>query len=512
MKALRFLSFILALCFIFTSCGTDKSNNKDILYNHSKPSYEYKDDFSNYNLNNFPYKRTNYDEILQDIKPYLSMIIISENEYEALINAKKVLNEIQKADCNRNIIFSRYILNPDDIFNRTEVVYHINNLFFMDSLKSNFSKAIENSPHKSFIKDNLSVNENIMSDLYSFKNLNLEDSMVYYNAIWKCFNEILFENSLSEINRKNLLKIIELNSKKAIKNDFSDFCQMNISFKPYSIKEVDMLIRYVKEYILPVFQKYISKEKFFFNEEKTSFNYFEDFYCEFSDFSNTMINSSKDKNIFTSNEKLNFPVSFFISCFSCPFICFSTCQNSDINRIIGKNTFSYCGGIPFGVQSEICGFCFDALSNNQESYPYALLKKLCFFSFLSEFYKYIYEENNLNENKIKFFFLNTANQYFGNNYNFDKLFDYSLIIICLSQSSPFDFLIASQASSQLFLINKNDNLLAQSVFSSFLVNYESKDIKRLFYSVGFESPFNSQNIKNMAIIFDKILTEYQKVS
>lgn len=509
---MKILSFILALCVIFTSCGNNRSNSSEALDTQNSAQIEIKKDYSNYNLENFPYSRPDYNEIIQNIKPELSMIVISQSEDEALSNALKVLNEIQNAEYNQKIIFARYFLNPNNIFNRTEIVYHINNLYFLDLIKRNLAKAVESSPHKDFIKKNLSEEENFICDIFSLEILNFEDSMDYYNALWNSFRNILFEKEFSEETRKELFKILELNRKRADKNDFKDFCQMNLSFKPYSIKEIDMLIRYVKEYILPVFKKHILDEEVFSAKENITNKDIEKNAENVSDFSKTMINSAFEKKSFYSNENINFPVSFFLPCFSSPFICFPQNQNQSfmINRIIGKNSYIYCGGFPFGVQGEICGFCFDILSKEKEEGAFTAVKNLCFFSFLSEFYKYIYEEENLNQNKIKNFFTKTAYSYFGENCDLEKLFDCSLFIICVSQSCPFDFLTAAQAAAQISLIKNSDELFANNIFSSLLVSSKENDIKNLFRSVGLESPFNSQNLKNAAVFFDKALSEVQK--
>ena len=509
---MKILSFILAICLILTSCNRNTSNSSETAETENPVQIEIKKDYSQYNLESFPYLRPDYNEIIQNIKPQLTMMVIAQNEQEALNSALEVLNEIQDVEYHQKIIFARYFLNPDDIFNRAEIVYHINNLYFLDIIKSNFAKAVESSPHKNFIKENSSKEGNLIYDIFSLNILNFEDSMDYYNAIWNILKNILFEEEFSEDMRKDFFKIIELNRKKAYKNDFKNFCEMNLSFKPYSIKETDMLIRYVREYIVPIFKRHISKEKLFSDDENISIQDIEKTAENISDFSNTMLKLSYEKKSLCTNDKINFPVGFFLPCCSSAFICIPKSQNQSfiINRIMGKNSYEYCGGTSFGVQSEICGFCFDILSKEKEESAFSAVKNLCFFSFLCEFYKYIYEEENLNENKIKNFFTKTAYNYFGENCDLQKLFNCSMLMICINQSCPFDFLIASQAASQIACIKNGDKLFANNIFSSLLVSSKESDVKDLFRSVGLESPFNSQNLKNSAAYFDKVLNEIPK--
>lgn len=523
---MKILSLFLSIIIILTSCNKEQSNILNINVNPIPFKVE-----NNYTLWNYPYIRPNYEEISEKIKSFLNLIIISENDFEALSNVLKIFEEIDNAENLKNISIARFAVKNNTLENKADILYHLKSTDFIDNIKYNLYLSVYSSPHKDYILQHLTPIQK--SDIYNFRKLiplNRDDNINFRNCKIELLNFAFVKDEIFTSAYENFLKnqkvtpktsekafdiFSKINSykiKKYAKSNFENLNEFNFQNCNYSISEIKMLIKYIKDFILPVYKLYNSEYENLPNL-KFSQNDIINNSASISNLSEFMLNKCIEKETLYLNDSdflLPFPI--YIKNLTVPFICFkpqSTIQNSILNRIIGKGLYISCNnGIVNSTINEISALSYDILSKQNiiaDKNIYYFLKETLFFSFLTELQIKLNDKNEFSTEEFKKIFSTLISEYFPGNENKDSILFLSSLILSLKDNVS-DFLIAYSVASQLEVIKSFNPNFAKEVFSSLLVSGEIKDLKTFLRNIGLESPFNANSVKNSAKFYEDILT------
>ena len=525
---MKIISLILVAAIIFTSCT--KSENK-LLDNTNNIITSPKNNFTLYD---YPYNRPDLEEISENTKQLLNLIIISENETEALNNAKKIIFEINRLESLLNLNIGKILTADADLSEKSELLFLLNNNSFITNLKYSLNENINISPHKAYILKNLTDTEKYMLFLTKYihpmnyqQNRDLNSAII---SIYKsAFNEdkillnlyknfltdntyILSDNLKSEI-LAAFLKIQGYRFLNAQKNNFDNSSKLYFKNNGFAEDEIKMLIKHTKDYILPLCQKYeenlnkLHKENsvendIFITAEKVS------------PFSQELLKiCEKRKTLFLDKSKLSLPFPLYISELSAPLILFSTetdFDNTITNRILGQSLYLSCGnGVRNKMMKFFSGFAYDIMAKKNPAAAqstYYCLKEIVLFSFLTELYLKTSYTSNLTKENYKSIFTDLFHEYFPEKENEDSLLYLSSLILSLI-ISPADLLVASVASFELSIIKSLNPDFARDSFSSMLISGNIKDLKTFLRSIGLNSPFNANTIKSWVYFYEELLTD-----
>ncbi len=527
---MKIISLILCFAIILTSCTKEEQPN------FTNPAPQLRTPLqNNYTLYTYPYNRPDISETEDKIKSCLQLIVISEQDSEALSNTLKVIDEINKLESLKNIALSRVMTSSESLPQKAEVLFMLKNKPFTEIIKYNIFSAVNSSPHKEYILANLTETEKANLSRYKYLLPLNRDQSIDFNSAETALKNLAFdknkyflnayENFLTNKETPNLnpdllkdssdlfLKIQNYKQKKAEKSDINN--QMEIYFKnsSYNISEVKMLIKYTKDFIIPLYNEY---EKHFSELPDTDSSE-KDLLISASDISPLaydMLTLCKEKNTLHIDKKdFSLPFPLFITELSAPFICFSPTspmEKTILNKIIGESLYqSCCGGITDFTLNKICGFSYDVMAKEEISADkniYRLIKETLFFSFLTELYFEINSKPELSWKEYENIFSKLISEYYPNNKNEDSLMFLSSIILSFADS-PMDLLIASHVSMELTFIKFQNSAFAKEVYSSLIISGKVSDLKEFLRSIGFQSPFNANTIRQNTEFYRSLLED-----
>ncbi|MEG2914883.1 MAG: hypothetical protein RR839_00390 [Oscillospiraceae bacterium] len=497
------------------------------------------------------YKRPNILKSVDDMDAYNKRIMNAASSDEAFEYYVKANDTILAIDSMLEIAFARYCTDCNNRFYKVEMTYWINNLYYLDKTKFELSKAVDYSAHSAKIYEQLDYNAkqrlndykflphenrdwtiNYYTDMLSIFAENSKENSDYAKAKKAFYNDEVFEVPTEDISKK-MITAVKLKNDGAKSLSFNDYNDMIYSQKNYSKKEIEMLLNYVKEIIVPIF-KGRSPQQFSYkpvaNGEElskrllTSAKTLSPVYMQ-------MLTDCETYQTLYLHQKENtqyLPCKRYISTLSLPFILLnidnSQGEINDFAFAIGESLMEYsknsppsnldkyayisCGNVAKMMFERFYDLIYlEGANEARQKNKYEMLQNFLLSALTEEYSQYIFVENNLTIEKAKGKFNNLYNKYYGEkNNNSQKESCYYLVanMLILKSDTISDQLLAEEISMEISQIADTDLALAQTRINSLLLIDNSDNLKRSLTSIGLSNPFNYNSIKKLGYFYESI--------